>query len=58
MNIKPIPTEADYRDTLREIETLMTAEAGSPEGDRLDVLVALVEAYERAHFPMNLPDAH
>lgn len=56
MNIKPIHTEADYRATLREIETLMSATMGSPEGDRLDVLVTLVEAYERAHFPMDLPD--
>src|ERR1035438_756839 len=39
MNIKPIHTEADYRATLREIETLMTATTGSAEGDRLDVLV-------------------
>ena len=56
MDIKPIRTEADYRATLGEIENLMTAEAGSPEGDRLDVLVTLVEAYERVHFPMDLPD--
>ena len=56
MNIKPIHTEADYLATLRENETLMSATAGSPEGDRLDVLVTLVEAYERAHFPMDLPD--
>lgn len=56
MNIKPIRTKTDYRATLREIETLMTAKAGSPEGDRLDVLVTLVEAYERTHFPMDLPD--
>ncbi|MBS1784316.1 MAG: transcriptional regulator [Acidobacteria bacterium] len=56
MDIKPIRTKTDYRATLREIETLMTAKAGSPEGDRLDVLVTLVEAYERVHFPMDLPD--
>jgi HTH-type transcriptional regulator/antitoxin HigA len=56
MNIKPIRTKVDYRATLAEIESLMTATAGSPEGDRLDVLVTLVEAYERSHFPMNLPD--
>ena len=56
MDIKPIRTKTDYRDTLREIETLMTAKAGTPEGDRLDVLVTLVEAYERVHFPMDLPD--
>ena len=56
MDIKPIHTEADYRATLREVETLMRATADSPEGDRLDVLVTLVEAYERTHFPMDLPD--
>lgn len=57
MDIRPIKTKADYRATLREIETLMVATARSPEGDRLDVLATLVEAYERQHFPMDLPDA-
>jgi HTH-type transcriptional regulator/antitoxin HigA len=57
MDIKPIKTKADYRMALKEIESLMTAKANSPEGDRLDVLTTLVEAYERAHFPMDLPDA-
>lgn len=57
MNIRPIKTDADYRETLREIETLMSAAPGTEEGDRLDVLVTLVEAYERTHFPMDLPDA-
>ena len=56
MDIKPIHTEEDYRATLREIESLMTAEAGTPEGERLDVLATLVEAYERKHFPLDLPD--
>ena len=56
MNIKPIRSEADYLATLHEIEKLMSADAGTPEGDRLDVLVTLVEAYERSHFPMDLPD--
>ena len=56
MDIKPIHTEADYRAALREIETLMTASVGSSQGDRLDVFVTLVEAYERTHFPMDLPD--
>jgi HTH-type transcriptional regulator / antitoxin HigA len=56
MDVKPIRTEADYRATLREIEGLMTAEPGSPAGERLDVLVTLVEAYERTHFPLDLPD--
>jgi HTH-type transcriptional regulator/antitoxin HigA len=35
----------------------MTAKANTPEGDRLDVMATLIEAYERAHFPMDLPDA-
>jgi hypothetical protein len=48
--------EADYRRTLTEIETLMDAARNTPEGDRLDVLVALVEAYERKHYPLDLPD--
>jgi HTH-type transcriptional regulator/antitoxin HigA len=57
MNVRPIKTDQDYRQTLKDIESLMSAEADTPEGDRLDVLVTLVEAYERAHFPMDLPDA-
>ena len=57
MNIRPIRTKADYRAALTEIKSLMSAKANSAEGDRLDVLVTLVEAYERAHFPLDLPDA-
>lgn len=56
MEIKPIRTEADYKAALKEIEGLMAAEPESPEGERLDVLVTLVEAYERKHYPMDLPD--
>lgn len=56
MEIKPIKTKADYRAALKEIEALMTAEAGTPEGERLDVLVTLVEAYERKHYRLDLPD--
>jgi HTH-type transcriptional regulator / antitoxin HigA len=57
MDIKPIRTKANYRAALKDIESLMAAKANTPEGDRLDVLTTLVEAYERAHFPMDLPDA-
>jgi len=57
MQIKPIKTRQDYRAALKTIESLMAARANTPEGDRLDVLTTLVEAYERAHFPMDLPDA-
>ena len=47
MRIKPIRTKADYRAALKEIETLMSARADTPEGERLDALVTLVEAYEK-----------
>ena len=56
MNIKPIRTRADYRSALRAIEMLMPAKANSPDGERLDVLVTLVQAYEAKHYPMDLPD--
>ena len=56
MNIEPIKTDGDYRRTLSEIEGLMTAERDTPEGDRLDVLVTLVEAWEAQHYPIDLPD--
>lgn len=56
MEIKPIRTKTDYRAVLKEIETLMSARAGTPEGERLDVLVTLVEAYEKKHHPLDLPD--
>lgn len=56
MDIKPVRTKSDYRAALEEIDGLMTARPGSPEGERLDLLVTLVEAYERKHFPLDLPD--
>ncbi len=56
MNIKPIKTKADHRAALKEIETLMMARLNTPEGERLDVLVTLVEAYERKHYAIDLPD--
>ena len=56
MNIRPIRTEADYEATLEEIETLFAATAGTPEGDRLDVLTTLVAAYEDQHHPIEAPD--
>ena len=56
MEIKPIKTKADYRAALKEIETLMTAEHDTPRGERLDVLVTLVEAYENKHYRLDLPD--
>lgn len=56
MEIRPIKTESDYQTTLKEIDGLMAADPGSPEGDRLDVLVTLVEAWEREHYPIDFPD--
>jgi HTH-type transcriptional regulator/antitoxin HigA len=57
MDIKPIRTEADLQAALKAVEGLMDAQADSPEGEHLDLLVTLIEAYERQHFPMDLPDA-
>jgi len=56
MDIKPIKTPRDYKRTLQEIEGLMTARRNTPEGDRLDVLVTLVEAWESKHFRLDPPD--
>ena len=55
MDIAPIKTHRDYRRVLREIEGLMNARRNSPEGDRLDVLVTLVEAWERKHYSLLRP---
>ena len=57
MNIKPIKTERDYQRALREIEKLWDARPNTPKGDRLEVLVTLVEAYEQKHYKMEPPDA-
>jgi hypothetical protein len=56
MDIKPIRTNADYEEALREIERLLDAKAGTPEDERLDALATLVDAYESEHFPIDAPD--
>jgi len=56
MEIRPIKTEADYEAALAEIEKLFEAEPGTLEGDRLEILTTLVEAYEEAHYPIPFPD--
>ncbi len=53
MDIEPIKTEADYEVTLAKIEGLMNAEPDTPEGDRLDMLTTLVEAWEEKHYGTN-----
>src|SRR5262252_704323 len=54
--VKPIRTEADYEAALAEVERLWGAKAGTPRGDRLDVLATLIDAYENEHYPMDPPD--
>jgi len=54
--VRPIRTEADYEAALMDIGELMDARPGTPEGDRLDVLATLVEAYEAEHHAIDAPD--
>ena len=56
MDIQQIETESDYEAALQEIERLWDSPYGSPEGDKLDVLVTLVEAYEEKNHPIPPPD--
>jgi len=56
MEIKPIRNDRDHDRALREIERLWGAAVGTPKGDRLDVLLALVDAYERTRHPVDPPD--
>ena len=58
MDIRPIHTAADYQATLKEVAILVAAdpEPGTPDGDRLDILATLVQAYESKHFPISPPD--
>ena len=56
MDIKPIKTERDYERAVRRAETLLNATEGSAGSDELDVLATLLEAYEREHYPIDMPD--
>ena len=56
MNIKPIKTKKDYENALKRIETLFNAKPNTADGDELDILVTLVEAYEQKHFNITPPD--
>ena len=55
-DVKPIRTEADYENALAEIARLWGAKVNTPEGDRLDVLATLADAYESERDPMDPPD--
>jgi HTH-type transcriptional regulator / antitoxin HigA len=54
--IKPIRTKRDYEIALKKVEKLWGAKSGTREGDQLDVLATLIDAYEAAHYPMDPPD--
>src|SRR6266700_1513071 len=54
--IKPIRTKRDYDGALKEVERLWGTKAGTSEGDRLDVLATLIDAYETEHYPIDPPD--
>jgi HTH-type transcriptional regulator/antitoxin HigA len=56
MDIKPIKREVDYERALRRVEELWDSPEGSTESDELEILATLIEAYEREHYPMDLPD--
>src|SRR5271170_7004290 len=54
--VRPIRTKRDHEAALKEIERLWGTKAGTPKGDRLDVLATLIDAYEAEHYPMDPPD--
>lgn len=56
ITVRPIHTEGDYEAALAEVGEIMDAGPGTPEGDRLDVLVTLIEAYEARHWAIDAPD--
>lgn len=55
-DIAPIRTKADYREAMKEVEALWSADPGTPEHDRLEVLGTLIDAYEAKQFPIDAPD--
>ena len=57
MELRPIKTELDYQNALKEIEQLFDVKPNSAECDRLDILATLVEAYEQKHYSIEAPDA-
>jgi len=55
-SVRPIRTEKDYDAAFKEVERLWGAKSGTPDGDQLEVLATLIEAYEDRHYPMDPPD--
>lgn len=56
MNIHPIKTEKDYDKALQKIEKLWGSPEGSKDGEKLDILLILVEDYEAKHYSISPPD--
>lgn len=56
MEIKPIKTEIDYQQAIQRIEQLWDSQKDTPEGDELDLLITLAEAWEMKHYPVAPPD--
>lgn len=56
MNIAPIKTKSDHEKAMIRVEALWDAELNTPEGDELDVLVTLIEVFEKEHYPIDAPD--
>lgn len=56
MDIKPIHTKADYEEALQEVDALIDAQPVTPAGDRLEVLLTLIEAFEKKYDPIPAPD--
>jgi HTH-type transcriptional regulator/antitoxin HigA len=55
-SLRPLKTEKDYESALKEMERAWGARLGTPDGDRLDILATLVDAYESEHYPIDPPD--
>ncbi len=56
MNIKPIRNDDDLRAAFARLESIFQAEEGTPEGDEMEILATLIEAYENKHYPIGPAD--
>jgi HTH-type transcriptional regulator/antitoxin HigA len=56
MNLKPIKTEADYREALKQLEIIFDAPIGTPENDEANILGLMIDEYEKKHYPIEAPD--
>lgn len=56
MNIKPIRNDDDLHAAFKQLEKVFQAQDGTPEADEMEILVTLIEAYERKHYPIGAAD--